>query len=95
MGVEEETNNGDSIKCAQGFRCLESEAVTNGFKIGTRDEVAGKSLVPSEHFRTYTRRRRAKSQLDNVGGRAGAGAAGNGAEQVCFVLYSFCLVPLH
>lgn len=89
MGVEEGTSNGDIIECAQGVQSLKSEAVNNGFQLGIKTEVSVRSLGTTETVQTYTRRKRVKSQSENIGGsgRAWGEAAGRTVEQVslCFM----------
>lgn len=66
MDVEEGTSNGDAVQCAEGLHCLKSKAIDNVGGFGTgNNELPGWRLGKTEGFRTYKRRRHAKSSSES------------------------------
>lgn len=94
MGVEEGTSNGDGTECSEGLRCVKTEVVDDGVRIGIRTtDAAGWSSGLSEGFRTYKRRKHVKSCAESKlqdDGKAYAKAAIQLGQQVCFC---FVFVP--
>ena len=99
MYVEEGTSNGDAAECSEGLQCLKSKAVDNvgGFGTGNND-LAGWNSGKTEGFRTYKRRKHAKSSSESKSedeGRAFAKDEGQMSHKVCifFLVFFFFFFP--